>query len=175
MFVLFVFSGKLDCLFCIFAWWIIVFWRFWWGFFFLLLSLFPAGFSNLMEVYRRFIVTKIPKWFLSYFFSARNFLFFGVLCCALTIFFSSCTMYLKIFFFFFSGTSETGNDIYDFSSDEQQCRFKERFRIHLVAQFIVFSFLSFHVCVIFVFFVVKGWNAWDFWFVFFLFFTFPLF
>lgn len=66
-------------------------------------------------------------------------------------------------FFFFSGTSEngstvfkTGNDIYDFSSDEQQCRFKERFRIHLVAQFIVFSFLSFHVCVIFVFFVVKG-------------------
>ena len=43
-------------------------------------------------------------------------------------------------FFFYSGTSEngqyskTGNDIYDFSSDEQQCRFKERFRIHLVAQ-----------------------------------------
>ena len=30
------------------------------------LSFFPAGFSNLMEIYRRFIVTKIPKWFLSY-------------------------------------------------------------------------------------------------------------
>ena len=29
-------------------------------------SFFPAGFSNLMEIYRRFIVTKIPKWFLSY-------------------------------------------------------------------------------------------------------------
>jgi len=39
--------------------------------------------------------------------------------------------------------SKTGNDIYDFSSDEQQCRFKERFRIHLVAQFIVFLFFLF--------------------------------
>ena len=66
-------------------------------------------------------------------------------------FLSSCTMYLKMFFFFFySGTSgngstifKTGNDIYDFSSDEQQCRFKERFRIHLVAQFIVFLFFLF--------------------------------
>ena len=179
---LFCFSGKLDCLFCIFAWWIIVFWRFWWGFFFLLLSLFPAGFSNLMEVYRRFIVTKIPKWFLSYFFSARNFLFLECYAALWRFFFLPAQCTWKCFFFFFSGTSEngstvfkTGNDIYDFSSDEQQCRFKERFRIHLVAQFIVFSFLSFHVCVIFVFFVVKGWNAWDFWFVFFLFFTFPLF
>ena len=114
-----------------------------------LFSFFPAGFSNLMEIYRRFIVTKIPKWFLSY--SSQRVIFvFGVLCCALTIFFSSCTMYLKMFFFFYSGTSEngstvfkTGNDIYDFSSDEQQCRFKERFRIHLVAQFIVFLFFLF--------------------------------
>lgn len=102
-----------------------------------------------MEIYRRFIVTKIPKWFLSY--SSQRVIFvFGVLCCALTIFFSSCTMYLKMFFFFYSGTSEngstvfkTGNDIYDFSSDEQQCRFKERFRIHLVAQLqFFFSFFS---------------------------------
>ena len=60
-------------------------------------SFFPAGFSNLMEIYRRFIVTKIPKWFLSY--SSQRVIFvFGVLCCALTIFFSSCTMYLKMFF-----------------------------------------------------------------------------
>jgi len=60
-------------------------------------SFFPAGFSNLMEIYRRFIVTKIPKWFLSY--SSQRVIFvFGVLCCALTIFFSSCTMYLKTFF-----------------------------------------------------------------------------
>ena len=56
-------------------------------------------------------------------------------------FFSSCTMYLKMFF------SSTIPELpktevqyskpemtYDFSSDEQQCRFKERFRIHLVAQ-----------------------------------------
>jgi len=50
-----------------------------------------------MEIYRRFIVTKIPKWFLSY--SSQRVIFvFGVLCCALTIFFSSCTMYLKMFF-----------------------------------------------------------------------------
>lgn len=101
-------------------------------------SFFPAGFSNLMEIYRRFIVTKIPKWFLSY--SSQR-VIFGVLCCALTIFFSSCTMYLKMFFSSIPELpitevqySKTGNDIYDFSSDEQQCRFKERFRIHLVAQ-----------------------------------------
>ena len=99
-------------------------------------SFFPAGFSNLMEIYRRFIVTKIPKWFLSY--SSQR-VIFGVLCCALTIFFLPAQCTWKCFFFY-SGTSEngqyskTGNDIYDFSSDEQQCRFKERFRIHLVAQ-----------------------------------------
>merc|ERR1712203_1158405 len=110
---------------------------------------FPAGFSNLMEIYRRFIVTKIPKWFLSY--SSQRVIFvFGALCCALTIFFSSCTMYLKMFFSSIPELpktevqySKTGNDIYDFSSDEQQCRFKERFRIHLVAQFIVFLFFLF--------------------------------
>ena len=63
-------------------------------------SFFPAGFSNLMEIYRRFIVTKIPKWFLSYS-SQRvvNFVFGVLCCCALTNFFSSCTMYLKMFFF----------------------------------------------------------------------------
>jgi len=102
-----------------------------------------------MEIYRRFIVTKIPKWFLSY--SSQRVIFvFGVLCCALTIFFSSCTMYLKMFFSSIPELpktevqySKTGNDIYDFSSDEQQCRFKERFRIHLVAQFIVFLFFLF--------------------------------
>lgn len=98
MFVLFVFSGKLDCLFCIFAWWIIVFWRFWWGFFFLLLSLFPAGFSNLMEVYRRFIVTKIPKWFLSYFFSARNFLFLECYAALWRFFFLPAQCTWKCFF-----------------------------------------------------------------------------
>jgi len=72
-------------------------------------------------------------------------------------------MYLKMFFSSIPELpetevqySKTGNDIYDFSSDEQQCRFKERFRNSFSCTVYSFSFLSFHVCVIFVFFVVKG-------------------
>lgn len=92
---------------------------------------------------------KNPQVVFILFFSARNFCFWSVML-RFDDFFSSCTMYLKMFFSSIPELpktevqySKTGNDIYDFSSDEQQCRFKERFRIHLVAQFIVFLFFLF--------------------------------
>ena len=137
----FVFTGKLDCLFCIFAWWIIVLtvlMRFLFSFFF------SGRFFKLNGDLPAIYCDKNPQVVFILFFSARSkFCFWSVMLLRFDEFFfhpAQCT-WKCFFFFFYSGTSEngstvfkTGNDIYDFSSDEQQCRFKERFRIHLVAQ-----------------------------------------
>jgi len=104
-------------LFCIFAWWIIVFfWRFWWGFSFSYFFFFPAGFSNLMEVYRRFIVwQKSPSGF--YHNSSQRLIFFSFLECYMLRFdelFCSCTNVPEsfLFVFFYSGTSGNGSTVF---------------------------------------------------------------
>ena len=93
--VCFVFTGKLDCLFCIFAWWIIVltvlmrfhFFSFFSGRFFKLNGDLPAIYCD-----------KNPQVVFILFFSARsNFCFWSVML-RFDDFFSSCTMYLKMFF-----------------------------------------------------------------------------
>jgi len=76
------------------------FWRFWWGFF-SYFFFFPAGFSNLMEVYRRFIVwQKSPSGF--YHNSSQRLVFFSFLECYMLRFdelFCSCTNVPESFFF----------------------------------------------------------------------------
>lgn len=143
---LFCFSGKLDCLFCIFAWWIIVLtvlMRF-------LFFFFSGRFFKLNGDLPAIYCDKNPQVVFILFFSARNFCFWSVMLRFDDFFFFLHNVPENVFFSSIPELpktevqySKTGNDIYDFSSDEQQCRFKERFRIHLVAQFIVFLFFLF--------------------------------
>jgi len=73
---LFVFSGKLDCLFCIFAWWIIVLtvlMRFLFSFFF------SGRFFKLNGDLPAIYCDKNPQVVFILFFSARNFCFWSVM------------------------------------------------------------------------------------------------
>ena len=93
---LFCFSGKLDCLFCIFAWWIIVLtvlMRF-------LFFFFSGRFFKLNGDLPAIYCDKNPQVVFILFFSARNFCFWSVML-RFDDFFSSCTMYLKMFFLLF--------------------------------------------------------------------------
>jgi len=64
-----------------------------------------------MEIYRRFIVTKIPKWFFILFFSARNICFWSVMLRFDEFFFFLHNVPENVFFFY-SGTSGNGSTVF---------------------------------------------------------------
>jgi len=98
-------------------------------FFFFLLFLFSGRFFKLNGDLPAIYCDKNPQVVFILFFSARNICFWSVMLRFDDFFFFLHNVPENVFFFY-SGTSEngstvfkTGNDIYDFSSDEQQCRF----------------------------------------------------